>query len=257
VFHLFISFDLDQHFYDFSALLVALFSLFLADEVLERFADPLTMRRPTRVAVGGLLTLFALASVVPPSPSTVRLLQTGVFFLWVPWGLFLIGRLGWLVRTQGAGRPAWGRLGWAGGLLVAVTVFNGLTPYLELKTGFGFNMYANLVTADGRSNHFLIPRTVPLTDFQRDPYLVLASDDPGLHQYVDSGWAIPEPQLFDYLAEHPTASASVVQVVGGEERVVTGADGVALPWWRDKFQLFRAIDLNDPPRCQLVWLAAK
>lgn len=257
VFHLFISFDLDQHFYDFSALLVALFSLFLADEVLERFPAPLVMRRPTQLAVGGLLALFALASVVAPTALTVRLLQTGVFFLWIPWGVFLMARLWRLVLNPTAGQAAWGRLGWVGGLLVAITVFNGLTPYLELKTGYGFNMYANLVTADGRSNHYLIPRTIPLTDAQRDPYIVLASEDPGLHQYVDSGWAITERQLLDYLADHPTASATVMRVVGGEQRVVTGADGVALPWWRERFQLFRAIDLNDPPRCQLAWLAAR
>lgn len=257
VFHLFISFDLDQHFYDFSALLVALFSLFLADRVLERFPAPLTMRRPAQAVIGGLLVVLAVASVVPATASTVRLLDSGVFFLWIPWGLFLIGRLLWLVREPTAAQPVWGRLGWVGGLLVAVTVFNGLTPYLELKTGYGFNMYANLVTADGRSNHYLIPRTIPLTDAQRDPYIVLASDDPGLHQYVDSGWAITERQLFDYLADHPSASATVTRVVGGGERVVTSADGVALPWWRDKFQLFRAVDLDDPPRCQLGWLAAK
>jgi Vitamin K-dependent gamma-carboxylase len=257
VFHLFISFDLDQHFYDFSALLVALFSLFLADEVLKKFPDPLAMRRSTQVAVGGILALFALAAVVPPSPLTDRLLGTGVFFLWIPWGLFLIARLWRLVRGPGAGQAEWGRLGWVGGLLVAVTVLNGLTPYLELKTGYGFNMYANLVTADGRSNHYLLPRTIPLTDAQRDPYIVLTSDDPGLHHYVDSGWAITEPQLRDYLADHPTASATVIRVLGGEQQVVTGADGVALPWWRDKFQLFRAIDLNDPPRCQLVWMPAR
>ena len=38
-------------------------------------------------------------------------------------------------------------------LVPLLVVANGLTPYLELKTGFGWNMYANLRTVDGESNH--------------------------------------------------------------------------------------------------------
>ena len=38
----------------------------------------------------------------------------------------------------------------------SLVVANGLTPYLELKTGYGWNMYANLRTVDGETNHFLV-----------------------------------------------------------------------------------------------------
>ncbi len=257
VFHLFISFDLDQHFYDFSAVLVALFSLFLADDVLTIFGSPLRVRRPTAVALGGLLGLIVVASVTVPRRISFSLLDSWVFLLWIPWALFLIGRIWQLRRSRPNAAESWGRLGAVGAVLVALTVFNGLTPYLELKTGYGFNMYANLVTADGRSNHYLIPRTIPLTDVQRDPLIVLESSDPGLSRYVDSGWAIPRIQLLDYLVDHRSSSVTVTGVVSGGEVTLTGTDGVALPWWRDRFQLFRAIDLNDPPRCQLVWLPAR
>ncbi len=33
--------------------------------------------------------------------------------------------------------------------------------YLELRTAYTFNMYSNLETAAGDSNHFLVPRTLP------------------------------------------------------------------------------------------------
>ena len=49
-----------------------------------------------------------------------------------------------------------------------LVVLNGLSPFLELRTAYAFNMYANLETAAGESNHFLVPRTLPLTDYQGD-----------------------------------------------------------------------------------------
>ena len=63
-------------------------------------------------------------------------------------------------------------------LVPLLVVANGLTPYLELKTGFGWNMYANLRTADGETNHYLVPRTLPLTDEQDELVVILDSDDP-------------------------------------------------------------------------------
>lgn len=35
-------------------------------------------------------------------------------------------------------------------LVPVLVVFNGLTPYLELKTGFGWNMHSNLRTVGAR-----------------------------------------------------------------------------------------------------------
>ncbi len=258
VFHGLISFDLDQHFYDFSGLLIALFFLFLADHLLATIPETWWVRTPYKAVGAGLLALVVVAAVVEPRRITALLLEQGVFLVWIPWVVLLTWRLIKLGRrTDSPTVSSVGRFGLVGTILVTVTIANGLTPYLELKTGYGFNMYANLVTADGRSNHFLIPRTLPLTDAQRDPYIVLESDDPGLHQYVDSGWAVTEDRLLHYLAKNPDATATVTRVVSGGERRLSGADGRRLPWWREKFQLFRAIDLNDPPRCQLVWLPAR
>ena len=47
------------------------------------------------------------------------------------------------------------KLPWRGGWVAIVVgllaVLNGLTPYTEIKTAYGFNMYANLLTARGQS----------------------------------------------------------------------------------------------------------
>ena len=69
-------------------------------------------------------------------------------------------------------------------------VANGSTPYLELKTAYGWNMYANLRTVDGDSNHFVVRCTLPLTDEQADLVRIISTDDPGLALYADDDYAL-------------------------------------------------------------------
>ncbi|MEO6509970.1 MAG: hypothetical protein ABIO16_03195, partial [Nocardioides sp.] len=141
-------------------------------------------------------------------------------------------------------------------VLMAVIVFNGLTPYLELKTGYGFNMYANLSTVAGESNHLVVRRTAHLTDVQDTLLTVVRSSGPELQAYADAGYLLPQRNLLDYLARHPTTTV-VVRDASGAESTLDGGDGVREPLLVEKFQLYRAVDPEDPPRCQDVWLPAR
>ena len=258
VFHFFVSLDFRQHLYDFSALLFALFSLFLPDVVLLQLGQLPKPRplRPLWLALGTLASVFVAAALLPPSRGSHWLLLDGPFLVWGPWATWLLARtLLAVVRLgpeQPLGRPT--PLAWA---VIALAFLNGLAPYLELKTASSFNMYANLVTANGASNHFLIPRTAHLTDTQAEPYLVLSTTDEGLEQYVDAGWAIPRERLLDYLAQHPDAGVTVARLGREREERLSGAqDGVRLSWWKERFQVFRSVDVGSPARCQLQWLPA-
>ena len=133
-----------------------------------------------------------------------------------------------------------------------LVLLNGLSPYLELRTAYAFNMYSNLQTANGDSNHFLVTRTLPLTDFESDLVRITATDDPGLHLYIGQ-FDIPFLQLRDYLSRHPTASLTYVR--GGASHTVTRAsDDPALvepvPSWESKLFAFRSIDQTPPADCQ-------
>jgi hypothetical protein len=137
---------------------------------------------------------------------------------------------------------------------------NGLTPYLELKTAFSWNMYSNLVTVGGHTNHLLIPRTWPLSDAQRQLVRVLETDDPTLRWYAEARYRIPLPQLRTYAAERP--GGRLRYELNGVVRDVPhiGSDPVLsrrVPGWRAKLQVFRAVDMADPPRCQDSWGAAR
>lgn len=60
---------------------------------------------------------------------------------------------------------------------VLVVFLNGLTPYLGLKTEMSYGMFSNLRTEDNRTNHFFIPTSIQLFDFQRELVTVLETDN--------------------------------------------------------------------------------
>jgi hypothetical protein len=256
-FHFALSFDLQQHIYDFTALLFALFSLFLPDSVLQQLGDLPRPRRPRPVwlALGLTAAAFVAAAAVPAEEGSYWLLKTGAFLVWTPWAVWLLWRTVRAALRSGPAQPL-GRPGLVALAVMAVAFFNGLTPYLELKTASGYNMYANLVTANGDSNHFVIRRTAHLTQTQKEPFVVLSTPDEGLSKYVDAGWAIPQERLLHYLAVHPDAEVTVTRLGRDEQQTLTSRDGVALPWWKERFQLFRSLDVGSPARCQLHWLPA-
>ena len=252
VFHSIISLDLGQHFYDFTAALVVLLCLFLPESTTSSFEDRAS--RPTRLRSVALVVawIVVLASLVPPVLPTIVIVKLLGFAAWVLVAAWLI------VRTARAGlgpAPLPMRLrGAAAWLLLAVVVSNGLTPYLEVKTSLGFNMYANLVTVAGDTNHLVVRRTAHLSAVQDDLLEVVESKDDGLAYYADEGYLLPRRNLLDYLARHPGVSVVVRNEDG--ERTLDSTDGVRLPLVARKLFTFRAVDAEDPPRCQALWLPA-
>ena len=140
-------------------------------------------------------------------------------------------------------------------LLPLVVVANGLTPYLELKTGFGWNMYANLRTVDGETNHYLVPRTVPLTDVQADLVEILGSDDPASSSYRDNDLLARLAAAAGVpLRRIPTTRIDYRRGNARRSRSPTPSDDPELvrplPLWQEKLQLFRAVDERSPERCR-------
>ena len=252
IFHGILSFDLDQHIFDFTGTLYPLFLLWLPASITVKLGRPLPMR--LQIMVGSLLGVFLAASVGPPSRLALTLLTRAFFVLWIP----AVVALMWWVGRQAAMtadhryRPMT-PLAW---LLVGLVAFNGLTPYMELKSANGWNMYSNLAVVDGDSNHFVMRGGLPRSTAQRNPVEILSTDDPGLAVYIDSGYVLPRRNFFDYLAENPDAIVEYRQ--DGRVRTATGAEiGVEMPLLMEKFALLRAIDLQQPPRCQTIWLPAR
>lgn len=267
VFHAVLALDRTHEFFDFSSLLFALFVLFL----------PATAGRWVVERVGSVRARLALADPRLPErthlalvalPTTVAVLVAlEVFSLdgartvgWWSWQVYAVVVIGTTVRFLRQQRVrADVRLLPHHALFVLVpllVVANGLTPYLEVKTGYGWNMYANLRTVDGDSNHFVVRATLPLTDEQADVVEIIDSSSLDLRWYVEHRYGLTWRQLRSYLAEHPEVSITYRR---GLETVALrhASDRPELvepvPEWRQKVQLFRSVDLESPERCVPVW----
>jgi len=271
-FHTLLALDRTHQFFDFSSVLAALFVLFLPSSagvwVGERIGSirarlVLANERAPSVVHRVLVAIPVLAGV---AVALDRLTPRQALVLgWVPWQVFAVVVLGATLRflAQRPREPARHALqvGHVAFLLVPLLVVaNGLTPYLELKTGFGWNMYANLRTADGESNHYLVRRTLPLTDAQDELVHLLDTDDPALHLYITSDYALTWQQLRSYLSDHPDTRLryrrgnAVVSLAHASDDPQLVAP---LPVWQEKLQLFRAVDERSPERCQPTFGAAR
>ncbi|MGQ0849704.1 MAG: hypothetical protein ACT4OP_11400 [Actinomycetota bacterium] len=256
-FHVLISYDLGQHFYDFTAVLTPLFAAFLPEEELGSIEAAWERRmKRRRLAAGlwvGIAVLLVVAAVSPLTSVSLEALESIPFLLWIPASLlWLVSLIG--MRAPGAKLDSRLRPTTAG--VIVLAVLNGLSPYTEVKTAYGFNMYANLVTAQGDTNHLLVPRTFPLRQGYDDPVAIVETSDPGLDLYRQRGYLIAYPQLRQYLASHPDVALSfrrdtetivVARAADVPELVAPG------PWWW-RFLPLRAIDTQSPPRCQDTFL---
>ncbi len=263
-FHGLLALDRSHQFFDFSAVLTALFILFLPTSagtwVAERTGSVrarlalVDERLPTRVHLA-LAVLPALAAL---AVATDRLDPREALRLgWWPWQVWVVACVAACIRYLGqrpvAPEPRALRPHHALFLLVPLlAVANGVTPYLELKTGYGWNMYANLRTVDGDSNHLLVRRTLPLTSEQEDPVEIISSNDPHLVRYAERGYALTWRQLRIYLADRPDVRITYqrgAEVVALQHASDRPALVEPVPVWQDKVQLFRAVDLTSPERC--------
>lgn len=57
-------------------------------------------------------------------------------------------------------------------LLPALAIFNGLCPFLGLKTQTSFAMFSNLRTEQGRFNHLFLPASMQVFDYQKEVIVV-------------------------------------------------------------------------------------
>ena len=246
-FHGLISFDLGQHFYDFTAVMFPLLLLWSHGDRLDRLGEYLPER--TQLVAGVTLVLFVVSSVLPSTRLTSVLLDQGFFLVWIPFALALTVFVAYGTR-QGVDvtyRPA-NVIGW---VLVAVVAVNGLAPYLEVKTANSWNMYSNLAIVNGDSNHLLIRSGLPIFGGHGDLVEILSSDDPGLARYVGSDWRLADRALDGYLADNREANAEVRQ-----RDTVLLRDASDQNVFVRKLLVLRAVDASSPADCQTKWLPA-
>ncbi|MGI8661749.1 MAG: hypothetical protein ACR2LQ_00870 [Acidimicrobiales bacterium] len=263
LFHAAIAIDQEHLFSDFSAVLSALFVLFLPAAFASSIVD--VVRRRGRFLVGAWAALAAMTAIAQwtgGDATAERAFVDGRLWSWVLLDAAFVVAVGWwLSNPRGAtlSRPlALERGAWWLAIVPVLVIANGVMPYLELKTAFGFTMYSNLQVADARSNHLLVP-ALALGKREAGLVRIEASDDPGLALYVSSNYLLPRDSLRSYLARHPAASIRY-QSDGVEHDLAHASDDPDLTRAPalavEKLLPLRAVDGRDPPRCQESFLPA-
>ena len=221
VFHCILSYSSYNAFYDFSSMVFAVYFLFTVPELsvqinsylkelktkIVRFASPKSFNTRSLI-VRIVVFLFGLGIIYILTKKLTDFKSVHLYFFWTVYSLlylFIFIRsqfFGKLTDKQTTQRTSfhWGH--WSLLLIPIVVFLNGTSPYLGLKTENSYAMFSNLKTENGNSNHFLIPASVQLFDYQKDVVDVVSSTDPNLQKIANANLSMVWFEFRNYLNEH-------------------------------------------------------
>lgn len=245
-FHFALAMDPGDVVFNFSGILLAFFFIFMPDKFATSIRAVLTTARQKWLPSGGMPPLMRTAVIVP----TALLLASLIFRNAIPTGwTFEESRAVWAVYAACVlcvciAALQLRRLEFAPArelfvvrspaLLVipVLLVFNGVLPYLGLKTETSFAMYSNLHTENGRTNHYLIPASVQIWDYQRDLVRIQTTSVPQIRRLANRGYLWTYYEFKWLMHEHPDAAVeyehkgvrrNVTRVSADPELAVGGA----------------------------------
>ena len=254
LFHLLIGFAFFREYMGFSLISIALHSLFVPAGSVEKTLALRILGKPIPWALVPLCGVILLMAMI---------LSHNAFL----WGVLSVVVLLWTVFCTRASpkiykqenfkryfKPAVGAF-----LIVPLIYFlQCATPYVGLKTAQSLNMFSNLRTEGGMSNHYFFPKPLYLFNYQRDLVRVtkIGNQDMPPGGRIDTltgrptGWVYYE--FIRLLKENPEMHLEY-QVNDGETRVYKG-DGnipdldILLPYPLSKVFVFAPVTLDTPPR---------
>lgn len=267
VFHCVIAFNSFNGFYDFSGMIFAAYFLFtgyaFSNTVYSAYKNILKKRHQLKERFSQLnLRSFALLVVFVVVGLALLLVISKKFndYFRVIWGvysfLFIILFLRSLSQKSQLHPSAGFRLPTVGFALFPVLVFlNGICPYLGLKTESSFAMFSNLRTENGLTNHFFIPTSAQVFDYQKDMIEIVSSSDLKLRKLADEQKLIPFFQFKNYVAKFRPAQVEYIRA--GEHHTFDLAAAPANDELLHRSSIilrkllgFRAITKTEPQPCQ-------
>lgn len=246
----------------FSTLVFALYIVFIPRPMLAAFKAKLASTRMGRlpwlwVPILAVGSAYVLWTITPTYLSGEQLIKDFRHISWFVLFMLLLAVAAVVVvpvlRRSGAkdmALPLRFRLTPFCKLLAIVLFFNGLCPYLGIKTTTSFSMYSNLRTEGGFSNHWIIPKNaIQIVHYQDDLVEVTQSNYPQLQELADERWRIPFIDLQEILAaakdwgDHDIAvtfrRAGKIYSYSAAEREPDLA--VWKPWFVQKFTDYRKV----------------
>jgi len=271
VFHFILAYSTYNAFYDFSSMVFAVYALFISPRFFVMLLDAgrkvkrvLSRETPPAFSPLRLLLLLGcwLAGMVVVLLVTRRLyvpLSSYWYVCWTVYGLLYIALLGWFMRTTASSKTnETGALSFsvpgALFLLVPILVFlNGLSPYLGLKTENSFSMFSNLRTEGNVTNHYLVPVSFQVFDFQKDLVEIVSSTDSSLQKTAAENKLMVFFEFKNYVAKRRPARVTYIRNGQRQEFVLKAAAPGDELLTRDlvlgKVLRFRTFHKNEPQPC--------
>ncbi|NKZ10562.1 hypothetical protein HGA11_06190 [Mycolicibacterium septicum DSM 44393] len=255
-------------FYDFATVVFAVYVLLVPTEVFATLASRTTVLRRVVLAGFAAHVLLSVVSSSADSPASPIGLPWHTLLV-LTWAVAVIPFMVALLRgyraaeSDGVRTPNWRLRPLA--LLVAplLTLANGLTPYVGLKTVANFSMFSNLHTEEGTTNHLLPGVTaLELADYPRDTVTVVGlelPEQPGDMTALSrqTRWMNEDPPVrIPWLELRRTVllwkdagitGVRIAYLHSGPPQVVDDATkdpvlAAPLPWWQRHLLAFRAVD---------------
>jgi hypothetical protein len=249
LFHWFLAVTPGDRFYNFSALLLALFALFASPSLLARGLNrlgPSGWTAATRLTLALIGGAAIIGRFFPELTSGDRFMAFQ--WLWAVYGLVVLAAWVMLLRrARPTDAPGDFRLNAPVlALIPVVVVVNGFMPYLGLKTETSWAMFSNLRTEGGVSNHYLLPASLQVFDYQRQLVEVHDSSDRLLRLFASRKQLLP---VFE-IQRRQDVQVAFSQPGRG---TVTGRAGDLvpgeIPLWKRKLLYFRPVDSGTRQGC--------
>lgn len=277
VFHFMLSLHPNLYILSFSAELYALFILFLPEEIITQVMDTLKQKAGHINITRTLVVLTGAGLLVSVGYPGVKILIRGTFsvsllkndlvdlfnlvpVVWIIWclllisGAFMVFRGRW-VYGPGKSAPLF-KLSWSPLLLFPLlAVFNGMTPYIGLKTATNFAMFSNLQVEGADNNHMFMPSCYQVSDLQSDTVTLLSTNHPFLQGFIERNERITYFELSRFLYENRSEDIEVTFRRNGKKQTIRlpqqqAATWMESSWLARKLLIFRGVPQSGPTPCQ-------
>lgn len=261
-FHYFLALHPHRGLYSFSAMLFAIYCLFLPENstiVIQTLADTILSKRQDailrlcRLCFSIVVVMLVVMTATDYIGNIVHNIILTGFFIWLLWGVLLMIILSYIILRSASSVKEFesyfkmqNALLW---LIPLIVLFNGMTPYLGIKTQTNFSMFSNLRTEGGITNHMFIPSSLQIGGRERDLVEVTSTNLKPLQDLVDNHQLIPYFEFkritsdahtdfyATYIRANKVQNVKVIHGVSNKPELL-----VSHSWLAAKFIRFRPVD---------------
>jgi len=269
LFHCVLSYSTYNAFYDFSSLMFAAYFVFLNPAFSVMMYNLFQKLRSSlgrffqaystaKLFYTTLLVFVAVGTVYALNQKLDSYRAVHLYFFWTLYSvLFFVCIVVYSFKknhTFAATEPMFRSAHWSLLIIPALVFINGTMPYVGLKTENSYAMFSNLRTEGGKTNHYIVPVTAQIFDYQKDVVQITSTTDPFLQQLAAERKGMVLFEFRNYV--HEQKPARVDYLLNGEHHVVMGQDQASMeylgrnPYLLKKLMKFRPFVIDGPQPCE-------